>query len=105
MAETKETTKEIKDVNEKAKIKSAKIICTKHGDVSSSSVYMNFTTISKDGKKVENNCIYCLACINDILSEFQKDPKDRDPNFKIGKISVLPILEETKEKVVVSNKK
>ena len=57
------------------------------------SVNLNFASKTPEGTVKEHHYIYCLACINELLSEFQKEGK-------IGKISITPIYQKVKDEDV-----
>ena len=80
VAETKaETTatpkKELENIN---------IICSKHGLINNGALYLRYSTIQKDESNktaIDNNNIFCIACLNDMYMKFQKAGE-------IGNISV-----------------
>lgn len=67
-------------------LKELKVYCEKHGDVTKASVYINYSIGDKAAKKeIECKNIYCLACLNDLLTKFQQ-------NGEIGKIALVPVI-------------
>ena len=48
--------------------KPVKLVCPKHGDVTTSALYMTF----KNGEKVDQ-FLYCLPCLNEVLLSLQKE--------------------------------
>lgn len=78
---------ELKTEQAELAVKSFRISCSKHKDVTNATVNLNFASKTPEGTVKEHHYIYCLACINELLSEFQKDGK-------IGKISITPIYQK-----------
>lgn len=75
---------------ENLEVDSFRISCSKHKDVTNATVNLNFASKTPEGTIKEHHYIYCLACINELLSEFQKDGK-------IGKISITPIYKKAEK--------
>lgn len=76
--EKKEETVEtagLKDSNGKD-LENINIVCSKHGLINNGAFYIRYSTIQKADDKnvaVDNNNIFCIACLNDLYMKFQKD--------------------------------
>ncbi len=59
---------------EQPKQKPVRLTCPKHGDVTTSALYMTFNNPTADatGKKVDQ-FLYCLPCLNEVLLSLQKE--------------------------------
>lgn len=54
---------------------SMRIICKKHGDISDCSLFLRYKTVEKREDKtisIENNNIFCPACLSSLYSKFQE---------------------------------
>jgi len=49
--------------------KPVKLMCPKHGDVTTSALYMTF----KNGESKVDQFLYCLPCLNEVLLSLQKE--------------------------------
>ena len=49
--------------------KPVKLVCPKHGDVTTSALYMTF----KNGENKVDQFLYCLPCLNEVLLSLQKE--------------------------------
>lgn len=77
--EKKETTE-----SPKKELDNINIVCSKHGMINNGALYLRYSTIQKNDEKntaIDNNNIFCIACLNDMYMQFQK-------NGDIGMISV-----------------
>lgn len=70
-------------------LKSIRVYCSKHGDVTDACIGIQTTMQEKTGRKTVQPNIYCIECLNELLSQFQKDGL-------IGKIALVPVVEEKK---------
>lgn len=56
-------------------VENINIVCSKHGLINNGAFYLKYNTIQKgEGKNisVDNNNIFCIACLNDLYMKFQK---------------------------------
>lgn len=54
---------------------SMRIFCKKHGDISDCSIFLRYKTVEKQEDKtvsIENNNIFCPACLSSLYSKFQE---------------------------------
>lgn len=72
-------------IPEGKELKSFKLYCSKHGDITDASIALPITYKDISGKEVSEKNVYCMACLNDLLKQFQK-------NGDIGKIAIVPIV-------------
>ena len=83
--EKKETTENKKEAaSPKKELENINIICSKHGLINNGALYLRYSTIQKDESNktaIDNNNIFCIACLNDMYMKFQK-------SGEIGNISV-----------------
>lgn len=70
-------------------LKSIRVFCSKHGDVSDACIGVQTTSQKITGEKTIKPNIYCIECLNDLLESFQKDGL-------IGKIALIPVVESKK---------
>ena len=93
IAEKENNTTEEKEAIAQAaekKLENMNIYCSKHGLINNGAFYTRYTNLQKDGEKtvaVDNNNIFCVACLNELYQKFQK-------SGDIGKISVDVIYEK-----------
>lgn len=66
-------------------LKSFKLYCSKHGDITESAIAMPVTYTDITGIKHNEKNIYCIACLNEFLTKLQE-------SGEIGKIAVVPIV-------------
>lgn len=77
-------------IPEGKELKSFKIFCNRHGDITESCIAMPITYTDIKGAKHSDKNIYCMACLNEFLLKLQK-------NDDIGKIAIVPIVGDKKE--------
>lgn len=66
-------------------LKSFKLYCSKHGDITDAAIAMPVVYTDIKGEKHNDKNIYCIACLNEFLMKLQKDGY-------FGKIAVVPIV-------------
>lgn len=117
---------EMPDTINGRKVKDLKILCSKHGDISNGSFFTRYTSYKIDPKDpnkriaVDNNNIFCIACLNEMYQYFQKMPvksdsgdvvyqKDKDgktlldgegnpvPETMVGKVSLSVKFDDEKD--------
>lgn len=82
MIEEKKDTS-IENKEDEKKLESINIVCSKHGLINNGALYLRYSTLQNGEQKtaVDNNNIFCIACLNDLYMKFQQ-------SGDIGKISV-----------------
>ena len=83
--------KEKKDLNsftipEGKRLKDFKIYCKKHGDITKSASFFNYTTTS-EGKKTVHRAVFCIPCICEYLVKLQSEGQ-------LAEIAAVPIIED-----------
>lgn len=54
-------------------VKSIRVICKKHGDISDAVVMLNYSIKDKEtGKNIQYKCGYCIPCLNEYLMKLEK---------------------------------
>ena len=86
--------KEKKDLNsftipEGKRLKDFKIFCKKHGDITKSASFFNYTTTA-DGKKSVHRAVFCIPCICEYLVKLQSEGQ-------LAEIAAVPIIEDIPE--------
>lgn len=76
--------------NKQVKIKDARVICAKHGDITKSALYFSYKSKTKDGKIEAHNCVFCIPCIAEYLEKLQKAGELAD-------LKMVPVLEDANE--------
>lgn len=76
--------------NKQVKIKDARVICAKHGDITKSALYFSYKSKTKDGKIEAHNCVFCIPCIAEYLEKLQKAGELAD-------LKMIPVLEDANE--------
>lgn len=68
--------------------KPVKLVCPKHGDVTTSALYMTF----KNGEKVDQ-FLYCLPCLNEVLLSLQKEGAIQQLQVIVEDPNAAPVTE------------
>ena len=70
-------------------MKDFKIYCKKHGDITKSASFFNYTTTS-EGKKTVHRAVFCIPCICEYLVKLQSEGQ-------LEEIAAVPIIEDIPE--------
>lgn len=73
------------------KLKKLALFCSKHGDVSDASIKIESSRVDINGHKITDRNCYCIACLNELLMNFQK-------NGDIGNLAIVPVVEDEDKK-------
>ena len=82
---SKDAVKKEEEVKKEAKPQKVRLVCPKHGDVSSQALSLQTT---EDGEKVQY--LYCMLCLNEVLQSLQEAGS-------IEKLQVVPVEEKVEE--------
>lgn len=88
-------------------VKNIRIMCSKHGDISEGSIYLNYATILENNRKtvVNNNNLICMSCLNDYYMQAQKEPRTIvDISYKKDENGKL-VLDENGDPIRIETKK
>lgn len=80
-----EESKNTVEIPEGKELKSVRVVCEKHGDVTNACAFFSYETKNAAGKLVKENAAYCIPCINEYLHKLQAAGE-------IGKLSLVPIV-------------
>lgn len=73
-------------IPEGQEIKSARVVCKKHGDITDSVLMVSYTTTDKEtNKNIKYQCGYCIPCLNEYLMKLEKAGE-------ISSIGFIPVL-------------
>lgn len=86
--------KEKKDLSsftipEGKRLKDFKIYCKKHGEITKSASFFNYTTTA-EGKKSVHRAVFCIPCICEYLVKLQSEGE-------LAEIAAVPIIEDIPE--------
>lgn len=73
-----------------------RLICPKHGEVTTSALYLNFKNEDKS-----EQYLYCIPCLNELLLKFQKDGDIQQLQVEVPAAQVSS-TEENKEAPVLA---
>jgi hypothetical protein len=64
--------------------------CDKHDDITKGSIFLSYTTQTKEGKTIQHQNFFCVQCLTELINEFAEQGK-------IGKLQMVRVFRDKTE--------